>query len=53
MKPALIVALDVPTIHEMEDALNRLPDSIEWYKVGLELFCAEGPAVLEPLKKTE
>jgi orotidine-5'-phosphate decarboxylase len=35
----------------MEKAVHRLPDSIEWYKVGLELFCADGPAVLEPLKK--
>jgi len=51
MKPALIVALDVPTIKEMEAALDRLPDAVEWYKVGLELFCAEGPAILEPLKK--
>jgi orotidine-5'-phosphate decarboxylase len=51
MTPALIVALDVPTVKEMEEALNRLPDTIEWYKVGLELFCAEGPSVLEPLKK--
>jgi orotidine-5'-phosphate decarboxylase len=51
MKPALIVALDVPTLKEMEEALGRLPDSIEWYKVGLELFCAEGPAILVPLKK--
>lgn len=51
MKPALIVALDVPTIKEMEEALDRLPDTIEWYKVGLELFCAEGPAILEPLKR--
>jgi orotidine-5'-phosphate decarboxylase len=51
MKPALIVALDVPTQLEMEAALERLPDAIEWYKVGLELFCAEGPSVLDPLKK--
>ncbi|MBI9020105.1 MAG: orotidine-5'-phosphate decarboxylase [Verrucomicrobia bacterium] len=51
MNPALIVALDVPTLKEMEDALNRLPETIEWYKVGLEIFCAEGPAVLEPLKR--
>jgi len=51
MKPALIVALDVPTLKEMEEVLDRLPGSIEWYKVGLELFCAEGPAILEPLKK--
>jgi orotidine-5'-phosphate decarboxylase len=51
MKPALIVALDVPALQDMEEALNRLPDTIEWYKVGLELFCAEGPAILEPLKR--
>jgi orotidine-5'-phosphate decarboxylase len=51
MKPALIVALDVPTLKEMEETLDRLPDTIEWYKVGLELFCAEGPAILDPLKK--
>ncbi|NOU35800.1 MAG: orotidine-5'-phosphate decarboxylase [Kiritimatiellaceae bacterium] len=51
MKPALIVALDVPTAKEMEEALTRLPDSIEWYKVGLELFCAEGPSILDPLKR--
>lgn len=51
MKPALIVALDVPTAKEMEETLNRLPDTIGWYKVGLELFCAEGPSILTPLKK--
>jgi orotidine-5'-phosphate decarboxylase len=51
MKPALIVALDVPTAREMEEVLDRLPDTIEWYKVGLELFCAEGPSVLELLKR--
>lgn len=51
MNPSLIVALDVPNQQEMEAALERLPDTIEWYKVGLELFCAAGPEVLEPLKK--
>lgn len=51
MTPALIVALDVPDQKGMEAVLNRLPDSIEWYKVGLELFCAGGPDVLEPLKR--
>jgi len=51
MNTNLIVALDVPSMKEMEAALNRLPDAIEWYKVGLELFCAEGPAILEPLQK--
>ncbi len=51
MNPALIVALDVSTAREMEEALDRLPDTIEWYKVGLELFCAEGPSILDPLKQ--
>jgi orotidine-5'-phosphate decarboxylase len=51
MNSALIVALDVPTLKDMEETLDRLPEAIEWYKVGLEIFCAEGPSVLEPLKK--
>ena len=50
MNSALIVALDVPTLKEMEETLDRLPDTIEWYKVGLEIFCAEGPEILAPLK---
>lgn len=50
-KADLIVALDVPNAQAMEAKLQEMPDFIEWYKVGLELFCAEGPAVLEPLKK--
>lgn len=50
-KADLIVALDVPNVAEMEAKLLQMPDFIEWYKVGLELFCAEGPAVLEPLKR--
>lgn len=51
MNVDLIVALDVPSVEEMEAALNRLPEEIEWYKVGLELFCAEGPGVLAPLQQ--
>ena len=50
-KADLIVALDVPNAEAMEAKLQEMPDFIEWYKVGLELFCADGPAVLEPLKK--
>jgi orotidine-5'-phosphate decarboxylase len=50
-KAELIVALDVPDAQAMENKLRELPDFIEWYKVGLELFCAEGPAALRPLKE--
>jgi len=50
MKPVLIAALDVPSAGALEKKLDTLPDTIEWYKLGLELFCAEGPKALEPLK---
>ena len=45
----LIVALDVPTAAAAEVLLNRLDGACQWFKVGLELFTAAGPAVLEPL----
>ena len=46
----LIVALDVPNKNDLINTLNRLPDIINWYKVGLELFIAEGPEILKILK---
>jgi len=51
MKPELIVALDVPNAEDMVTAVEKLPEEINFYKVGLELFCAEGPKVLEELSK--
>ena len=48
---ALIVALDVPDRRSMLETLSRMPEEIAWYKVGLELFCAEGPTILEPLRE--
>ena len=39
----------MPDSASMRSLLERLPDRLEWYKFGLELFCAEGPAALEPL----
>lgn len=50
-QPALIIALDVPDRAAMESALDSLPDTLSWVKVGLELFCAEGPSILDPLKE--
>ena len=50
MPTELIVALDVPSAAELPGLLNRLPESLRLYKVGLELFSADGPAVLEPFK---
>jgi orotidine-5'-phosphate decarboxylase len=45
----LIVALDVPSAAAAIDLVNQLEPACHWFKVGLELFVAAGPAVLEPL----
>ena len=47
--PPLIVALDVDTLENLRKTLDNLPLSLTWFKVGLELFSAHGPAVLQPL----
>ncbi|HAV12812.1 MAG TPA: orotidine-5'-phosphate decarboxylase [Opitutae bacterium] len=40
---ALILALDLETREEAFAMLDRLGDSIEWVKIGLQLFTAYGP----------
>jgi orotidine-5'-phosphate decarboxylase len=45
----LIVALDVPTASAAIDLVDRLENSCRWFKVGLELFVAAGPTILEKL----
>jgi orotidine-5'-phosphate decarboxylase len=47
----LIVALDVPGAKEALALAERLEGACRWVKVGLELYVAAGPAVLEPLQK--
>lgn len=49
--PQVAVALDVAGSDEIGPIVDGLPDRIAWYKVGLELFCSEGPAALDPLKR--
>ncbi len=46
----LIVALDVNTRDEAKDVLARLGDSISFYKIGLELFSAQGPDIVKLVK---
>ncbi len=48
MKPEIILAVDVPAAADVNPLLNKLPDQLTWFKVGLELFTAEGPAILAP-----
>ena len=45
----LIVALDVSSTEAAEDMVRRLEGTCQWFKVGLELFTAAGPAVVEAL----
>lgn len=47
----LIVALDVPDAASAARMAAQLEGVCQWFKVGLELFAAAGPAVLEPLLK--
>ena len=43
--PRLICALDLPTADEARAMVDRLGDSVAFYKVGLQLFATEGMAL--------
>lgn len=45
----LIVALDVPDAAAAGELIQKLGSSCCWVKVGLELFAAAGPAVVESI----
>ncbi len=47
----LIVALDAIAPADVDDMLRRLGDTVDFYKVGLELFCAGGPEVVRRLAR--
>jgi orotidine-5'-phosphate decarboxylase len=42
----LIAALDTPTRAQADALVERLAGVPSWIKIGLELFCAEGPALV-------
>jgi orotidine-5'-phosphate decarboxylase len=46
----VIVALDVPDRRALGDLLDRLEGQPRFYKIGLELFVAEGAAAVELVK---
>ena len=46
----LIVALDVQTRAEAEAKVKLIGDPVGFYKIGLELFTAEGPDVVKAVK---
>jgi len=51
--PTAIVALDVPTLSAAQALVARLGDTVDFYKVGLQLYTAEGPRVVEWLRAAE
>ncbi|HEV8340128.1 MAG TPA: orotidine-5'-phosphate decarboxylase [bacterium] len=49
--PQLIVALDVPSLEEARRFIDLLRPSVLWFKVGLELFAAAGPAAVDTVHR--
>ncbi len=45
----LVVALDVPTLDAAAGLARDLAGEVGWFKVGLELFAAHGPAAVEAI----
>lgn len=50
-KSRLIFALDVPGLDEAVSFVQKLDGSVGMFKVGLELFIKEGPAVLAAVRE--
>jgi orotidine-5'-phosphate decarboxylase len=48
-KPQIILALDVATLEEAKDFVNKLYPKINIFKVGSRLFTAYGPKIIEML----
>lgn len=48
----LVVALDVPTASEALELTRKLSGRVGMVKVGLELFCAEGPSFVKELQRS-
>lgn len=47
----IILALDYPSAGRALDLVDLLAERVNFYKVGLELFAREGPAVVHHLRK--
>jgi len=49
--PRLIVALDVPSVAEAEALVERLGDSVVYYKIGLQLLSVGGMELAKALRR--
>jgi orotidine-5'-phosphate decarboxylase len=48
----IIVALDVPTKREALELVEKLRDQISFFKIGLQLYTAEGPEMVRAVLST-
>jgi orotidine-5'-phosphate decarboxylase len=48
----IIVALDVPTKREALELVEKLRDQISFFKIGLQLYTAEGPEIVHAVSST-
>jgi orotidine-5'-phosphate decarboxylase len=46
----LAIALDLPNEHEALKLVDRLGQSCQWYKVGMELYYAAGNSIVQQLR---
>src|SRR6476659_4727288 len=51
-KDRIIVALDLPTKKEALDLVEKLRDQISFFKIGLQLYTAEGPEIVRAVSAT-
>lgn len=51
MSERLIVALDVPSFDDMNSIVGALGSKVQHYKIGHQLFTAEGPRTIARLKE--
>jgi orotidine-5'-phosphate decarboxylase len=51
-KDKIIVALDVPTKERALELVKELRDQISFFKIGLQLYTAEGPAIVRAVSST-
>jgi orotidine-5'-phosphate decarboxylase len=52
MRERLIVALDVPDARAAQELVRKIGDAAVFYKVGLQLFTAEGPGIVVELARS-
>jgi orotidine-5'-phosphate decarboxylase len=48
----IIVALDIPTKREALELVEKLRDQISFFKIGLQLYTAEGPEIVRAISST-